>query len=153
MAVTKITPLDYRTPLVDLDTGAPSLQFIRLWQQNFSNVDSVFQTASAALSGLEGKVDNTTQVIAGVGLTGGGTLDADVTLNIDTTAEAERIRDVIGATFVAGTNVTITVNDGADTITIDAAGGGTYIPLVDGAEPPTLVSDGSGNLIMIPWSP
>jgi hypothetical protein len=36
----------------------------------------------------------------------------------------EMARDTIGATLVAGTNVTLTVNDGADTITIDVAGGG-----------------------------
>jgi hypothetical protein len=121
MTVFKITPLDWRSPIVDLETGAPSLQFIRLWQQLFGNVDSAFFTASTALSGLDDKVDKTTQVIAGTGLTGGGTLDADVTLNIDTTAEAERIRDVIGTALVAGSNITITVNDGADTITIAAA--------------------------------
>jgi hypothetical protein len=43
---------------------------------------------------------------------------------VDTVAEAERIRDVIGAALVAGTNVTITVNDAGDTITIAASGGG-----------------------------
>lgn len=36
----------------------------------------------------------------------------------------EQVRDVIGAALVAGTNITITVNDGADTITIDATSGG-----------------------------
>lgn len=50
--------------------------------------------------------------------------DATPLLGINTASEAERIRDVIGAALVAGTNVTITVNDGADTITIDATGGG-----------------------------
>jgi predicted RNA-binding protein YlqC (UPF0109 family) len=39
-------------------------------------------------------------------------------------AEAERIRDVIGAALVAGANITITVDDPGDTITIAASGGG-----------------------------
>jgi hypothetical protein len=36
----------------------------------------------------------------------------------------EQVRDVVGATLVAGTNVTLTVDDPGNTITIDAAGGG-----------------------------
>lgn len=36
----------------------------------------------------------------------------------------EKARDAIGAALVAGTNITITVNDAANTITIDATGGG-----------------------------
>lgn len=35
---------------------------------------------------------------------------------------AERIRDVVGATLVAGTNITIAVNDAGDEITINASG-------------------------------
>ncbi|CDX19502.1 hypothetical protein MPLA_1190026 [Mesorhizobium sp. ORS 3359] len=38
----------------------------------------------------------------------------------------EQIRDVIGAALVAGSNVTITVNDAGDTITIAASGGSSY---------------------------
>ena len=119
-----ITPLDWRTPIVNPD-GTPSLQFIRLWQQLFGKTDTAFVRASLA---------------------------------IDFNSEAERIRDVIGDTLVAGPNIIITVDDDSDTITIESTGGGgsvdsLYIPLVDGAEPPTLISDGAGLLVMIPWSP
>jgi hypothetical protein len=36
------------------------------------------------------------------------------------TAEAERVRDTMGTALVAGTGITVTPNDGADTITIAA---------------------------------
>lgn len=43
---------------------------------------------------------------------------------LDTSAAAELIRDTMGAALVAGTNVTVTVDDGANTITIASSGGG-----------------------------
>ena len=43
---------------------------------------------------------------------------------LDTSAAAELIRDTIAAALLEGTNVTITVDDAGDTITIAAAGGG-----------------------------
>jgi hypothetical protein len=49
---------------------------------------------------------------------------AGITGKLDTSAAPELIRDTIGTALVAGTNVTITVNDAGDTITIDASGGG-----------------------------
>jgi hypothetical protein len=42
----------------------------------------------------------------------------------DVTDFAEAVRDRVGATLVAGTNITITVDDPGDTITIAASGGG-----------------------------
>lgn len=43
----------------------------------------------------------------------------------------ENVQDIVGAMVVAGTNVTVTYNDGAGTLTIDASGGGGSIaPLV-----------------------
>lgn len=44
----------------------------------------------------------------------------------------EEIRDVVGSTLVAGSNITITVDDAADTITINSTGGGggtTPVPI------------------------
>lgn len=55
---------------------------------------------------------------------------AGITGKLDTSAAPELIRDTIGTALVAGTNITITVNDGSDTITIDATGGGSADPEV-----------------------
>ena len=45
------------------------------------------------------------------------------TLGVDYTTTDERARDVLGAALTAGTNITLTVNDAGDTITITAASG------------------------------
>lgn len=118
----KVRPLQDSEKIVTAD-GRPSLIFQRLWQQLIGNPEY--------LDGV--KVDETRQVIAGAGLTGGGDLSADRTFNvgagtgitvnaddvaIDLTAEAERVRDTIGTALVAGAGITITPDDGADTITI-----------------------------------
>lgn len=109
---TKIRPLQAGEKVTDRE-GRATPAFGLLWQQLFSNGDYLDA----------GKVDKTTQVIAGTGLTGGGPLSGDVTLAIDLTAEAERIRDVMGVALVAGANITITVDDAGDTITIAGASG------------------------------
>ena len=48
---------------------------------------------------------------------------AGITGKLDTSAAPELIRDTIATALVAGTNVTITPNDGGDTITIDGVAG------------------------------
>jgi hypothetical protein len=57
-----------------------------------------------------------------VGTTAGSVMAGDTTIPAAYTDE--QVRDVIGTALVAGSNVTITPNDGADTITIAAASSG-----------------------------
>lgn len=63
----------------------------------------------------------------------------------DITSLAEFIRDTIATALVAGTNVTITVDDPLDTITVAAAGGGS---LADGDYGDVTVSS-SGTVITV----
>lgn len=131
--------LNSQFPIVDPATGLPNEYFIRLLQTRGNDQDDINQTLEVLQQTIAGKADKSLTLTAGGGLTGGGDLSAPrafavgagtgITVNaddvaIDTTAEAERIRDVIGAALVAGSNITITVNDAGDTITIDASGGG-----------------------------
>lgn len=55
----------------------------------------------------------------------GSTATKTITINQKTD---EAIRDLVGTTLVAGTNVTIDVDDANNTITINASGGGTTPP-------------------------
>lgn len=80
--LTKIPPLDWQFPIVDPDTGRPSPQFIRLWQQMFGNTETVGDVLG-------------NNIIAGLGLDGGGSLEnGSVTLD----ANVQDILDVITTT-------------------------------------------------------
>lgn len=109
-----ITPLDYRTPIVDPETGAPTLQFVRLWQQLFGNEQN-------SADGLAAKADKAIVLTAGVGLNGGGDLSADRTFDLADTA-------VTPSTYGDATNIPqITVDQQGritSLATVPAAGGG-----------------------------
>jgi hypothetical protein len=162
MVDTLLTPLAINVPLVDPATGNPTPYFQRLLQQLLKEKKITDDLA-------EGAVQGTRQVIAGDGLTGGGDLSDDRTLNVGAgtgitvsadavAADPEYIRDIIGTALVAGTNITITVNDGSDTITIASSGGSgsewTEIKLtsdyVNATTSFTLVTDGTHSFS---WTP
>lgn len=87
----RIPPLSISNPIVDPATGIPTPQFMRLWQQLFGNETLSSSDASEALNNvnaLEPRVDalEQRQIIAGIGLTGGGDLSADRTLALSNTS-------------------------------------------------------------------
>ena len=55
--------------------------------------------------------------------------------------------------FIAGTNITITT--AGKTVTWNSSGGGSgsWLPLVDGSEPPVFITDGAGHLITVAYTP
>ena len=73
-------------------------------------------------------VPSSRQVIAGTNMAGGGSLIGNVTLNGLST---EEIQDLVAAMMVAGTNMTITYNDGAGTLTYDASGGSSGAEVIE----------------------
>ena len=59
-------------------------------------------------------------------------------------------------TIQDGTNTTVNNGSGVSgdpSIDASGGGGGSYIPLVDGSEPPNFITDGAGVLITVAYSP
>lgn len=105
--------------LTGVDGGSVGLNTFRGFSEEYKLV-----TCTGITTTLTGAVPTSREINPGTGLNGGGDLSGDVTLGLDTTAEAERIRDVIAAALEEGSGVTISVDDAANTITISAIGGG-----------------------------
>jgi hypothetical protein len=141
---TRVPPLDWRVPIVSPDTGAPSAQFIQIWQSSFKN-------ANKAQTSVAGKADKTTKIIAGVGLSGGGDLTADHTLRLTDTA-------VVPGSY---TNTNLTVDQQGRIVMAangtsgggGGGGGGTskiYAPMVNGDLPgPVALAGAQGQFIMV----
>lgn len=106
MAIEKITPLNWQTPIVAPETGYPTNQFIRLWQQSFGNIET-------NTSDIEGKADKTTLINTTGGIQGGGDLSADRTLSLTDT----------GVTAGSYTSANITV-DAKGRLSAASNGGG-----------------------------
>lgn len=120
----------------DADGDANAFTLMQLGQLNAA-------IQAAAVSGV-------TSVTAGTGLSGGGT--GAVTLDIAATG-------VAAGTYGDATHVgQFTVNaEGqltfAQNVAISGGSGGAYVPLTNGAEPPSLISNGAGMLVVVPYSP
>ncbi|MGW5239501.1 hypothetical protein ACWEOW_11260 [Monashia sp. NPDC004114] len=83
--------------------------------------------AWVAVGGGGGGVPTSRTISAGTGLTGGGDLTANRTLTLD----LEYVQDQVAAMLVAGSNITLTYNDPAGTITVaSSAAAGLHVPQI-----------------------
>jgi hypothetical protein len=123
-----LSPLAHNVPIVD-EKGYPTPYFQRM-------LVTLLKEKGVTDELAEGAVQSTRQIISGGGLTGGGTLAADRTLEVgagtgiivnadDVAADPEYIRDIIAAFAVAGSGVTITHDDGANTLTFASTAAGS----------------------------
>jgi hypothetical protein len=110
--------------------GAATPAFAAVKDSDLSISDITTNNVSTSKHGLTPKLPNdATKYLDGTGA-------YSVPAGTATSYTDEQARDAIGTALVAGTNVTITVNDGADTITIAATGAysaGTVPPIVQSA--------------------
>jgi hypothetical protein len=117
MTRTKVSPLDTNERIVDPDTGAPTLQFVRLWQQLFGNEEGTNTLAGDAVQSR--RTINTTSPLAG-----GGDLSQDRTITHNNSG-------VTANTYGDATHVPqITVDvkghvTGVTNVVISGGGGGT----------------------------
>lgn len=123
------------------------------YQPTAANVSDSTTTGRALLTAADAAAARTT---LGLGTAATTASTAYATAAQGTTADAalaaaaapELIRDTMATALVAGTNVTITPNDGADTITIAASGGGGGGGV--SADPGNTATLGTDNLIYVP---
>jgi hypothetical protein len=134
-----VSPLNYRTPIVDPTTGMPTLQFIQLLQKLTGNEDGT----AADLSGFQAQID---------------TLDAEVTVieGDITTIEGDIVALEAAKVPPGGATGEVLTKDSATDYDMSwqPGGGGSsgvYAPMVTGDLPgPELLATGDGQCIMAP---
>jgi hypothetical protein len=116
---TLLTPLAHNVPIVDAN-GNPTSYFQRMLQQLLKEKKATDELA-------EGAVPGETEVIAGVGLSGGGPLSADVTVDLD--AVLDDLTDVDTTTAPPTDGQALVYDDGLELWlpgTISGGGSGTF---------------------------
>lgn len=139
-------PLGNQFPIVD-DEGKPTI-FMTRWanQRQVDIQDSVSTDEATTIADTEAlKALHDHSVLAGTGLSGGGTLDNDPTLNLH--ADIGQLLDVDTTTTPPTTAQALTWNGTKWVPGAGGGGSGIYMPAVLGDIPCTFVQLPDGNLV------
>lgn len=111
------TPVDFKTGLF---TPAWYVFFEGLYNRTGADGDLIFNNTTD----ISGKVDKTTQVIAGDGLDGGGPLSGDVTLDVDIQEALDLTGTTVGSILARGSLAWQLITPGSDGSVLMSNGAG-----------------------------
>ena len=97
----KLQELQSREAITNSD-GTPSRYFLQYLRSRGGALTDLEAQLLEAIDLLDSKVDKTTQVVAGTGLTGGGPLSSDVTLNANASAILDTLSSTRGSVIYRG---------------------------------------------------
>lgn len=149
----KLPRLRTSTPLVDSKTGQPSREFVMFWDEHCTLIEdaingliligSQVSDGLGAVSELRADVEELRRFVAAGDVAGILAELENVRRLIlpHNPALAWRIEDVL--LLVPPAQATTSVESSSST--------GSWIPLVDGAEPPGFITDGAGRLILVAY--
>lgn len=119
----KLQELQSREAITNPD-GTPSRYFLQYLRSRGGALTDLEAELLDVIDQLQDKVDKTTQVVAGTGLTGGGPLSSDVTLNANASAILDTISSTRGAVLHRGASGWVALSPGTSGQVLQTNGAG-----------------------------
>jgi len=136
----KLQELQAREAITNPD-GTPSRYFLQYLRSRGGALTDIEAELLNAIELLQNKVDKTTQVIAGTGLTGGGALSGNVTLNVSINDALNTLSTTHGSVLYRGASAWQALSPGTSGYVLQTKGAG-----LDPAWEPDAYGSGGGGI-------